>query len=133
MTAQSVRAERTLTRPWVVAAAVAALFVALEGLSAGVRLMIFFVSGSGFDSHQRWEILRSEWSIYLAYLVIGLAAAYALRLAAREDSISPWPPLLLRAAVLYVPVAITLTFAVSFLYAATHGVPLRFLGFEVLS
>lgn len=132
MTAISPQMERTLTRPWSTAVALAALFVALEGVMSGVRVLLLFW-GEGASWSLRWEILRDEWSIYAAYLVIGLAAAYVLRLAARGDSTGGWPTVVLRAVLVYLPVSLVLSFVAFFIYAVSHDLPLRFLGIEVLS
>ncbi len=131
MTVVTSQLGRTLTHPWASAAAVAAVFVALEGLMAGVDLVVFFAR-AGEQIEDRWAILGDDWLRYALYLIIGLAAGYILRLAARGEVTHEWPTLMLRAVLVYLPVSLVLNFAVAFMYAVTHDLPLHFFGLQVL-
>lgn len=132
MTALSPQMDRVLTRPWSTAAALAALFVALQTLMGAIDLMVFFGPSSGFGFGDRLETIGDEWLRYVVYMVIGLSAAYVLRLAARSDIPLAWPTLVLRAVILYVPVSIVATFVAAFIYALAHDLSFHFLGMEVL-
>ena len=132
MTQLTPQIERTLTRPWATAAALAALFVALAALMDAINLLVFFGSDSGFGLGDRLESIGDEWLRYATYLVIALAAAYVLRLAARSDISQAWPTLVLRAVIVYVPVSIVATFVAAFIYALAHDLSFPFLGIEVL-
>lgn len=121
-----------MTKPWVTAGALAALFVALEGLVAGLDLLVFFAR-AGEQIEDRWDLFADEWLRYLLYALVGLAAAYVLRLAARGEVSFEWPTLILRAVILYVPVSLVVTFVVGFVFALAHDFSFQFLGFEVLS
>ena len=131
MTALSPQLERTLTRPWSTAAALAALFAALEGLMGGVNIFLFIAS-FGDELGPRLDILGQEWLRYSLYALIGLAAAYVLRLGMRSDVAHAWPTLVVRAAILYIPVSIVITFLVAFTYALAHDLSFPFLGIEIL-
>lgn len=131
MTALSPQLERALTRPWSTAAALAALFVALEGLMSGVNLFAFFARADD-QIEDRWDLFGDEWLRYVLYLLIGLAAAHVLQLAVRSEVAHEWPPLVLRAVILYVPVSLVISFVVGLIYAVAHNLPFDFLGFEVL-
>jgi hypothetical protein len=131
MTALTPQLERTLTRPWSTAAALAALFVALEGLMGAVNMLVWVGSYSD-EIDERLDILGTEWLRYLVFALVGLAAAYVLRLAARSEVTYAWPTLVLRAVILYVPVAIAITFVVAFIYALAHDQSFQFFGFGVL-
>ncbi len=133
MTVESRQGGNSLTRPWVTAAALAALFVALEGLMAGVYLLVFFAR-EGDQIQDRWEIFGNEWWRYALYALLGLAAAYVLRQAARSGLSPAWPTLIVRTAILYVPVSLAMSFLTALLFAVTHDhdLPLYFFGLEVL-
>ena len=132
MTSPTPQLERTLTRPWSTAVAVAALFVALEGLMGAINLMVFFGSSSDVDFGERLGIIGDEWLRYVVYAVVGLAAAYVLRLAARSEIATAWPTLVLRAVIVYVPVSVLITFVVTLIYALVHDLSFPFLGIQVL-
>lgn len=132
MTALSPQLERSLTRPWATATALAALFVAFDGLLAGANLFVFFAR-AGDQIGDRWEIFWDDWLRYVLYLLIGFAAACVLRLAARGEISQAWPTLILRAVIVYVPVHLVVTFVVGFIFALTHDLGFDFLGFQVLS
>ena len=78
---------------------------ALEGLMAGVDLVVFSAR-AGEQIEDRWAILGDDWLRYALYLIIGLAAGYILRLAARGEVTHEWPTLMLRAVLVYLPVSL---------------------------
>jgi hypothetical protein len=135
MATMNQQVERTLTRPWAAAAVVAALFVALQGFGQGVLLVTFWSSpGSLFGGGSlRWEVVRSEWAIYLSFLVIGALAAYVLWRAVEAGITYAWLSLILRAAIVFIPTSLVINFVIGYVWALAHGTPFAFLGFQLLS
>ncbi|WP_456696961.1 hypothetical protein [Aeromicrobium sp. P5_D10] len=131
----SLTGERLSQRQWLLGGAVALMFVGLVGASQIVSLFAFFVHpGDGFDGRFSilWDIVRQEWGVYLAYGVIGaIAGNLVWRLRAEYAARDLWP-VIWRAAVVYVPTSIVVTFVIALGSALIHDRPMFFLGFEVL-
>lgn len=133
MTVEATPAERLRTRPWITAAALAASFIALEGLTNNVVGAASF-PGEGFGPDSMlWEVLRTEWVIYLTYVAIGLVGALVLRLAVRSGSAEPWQRLVLKTVIVFVPVSMVVNLVIQLVYSFTHDHALvYFFGFWVI-
>lgn len=121
-----------MTKPWVTAVALAALFVALDGFSFIVGLGVFHPGSPSDYWSLMEEILRNEWPRHVLNLVIVVTAAWLLWLAARSSEQLSWPTLVVRALIVYVPVLVVVQAATGVLYFAKDGVPLYLFGIEIL-
>lgn len=127
--------ERVSQRQWLLGGAVALMFVGLVGASQIVSLFAFFVHpGETFGDRFSilWDIVRAEWGVYLAYGVVAAAAGYLVWKLRGDYAARDLWPVVWRAAVVYVPVSIVVTFCIALGSALIHDRPLFFLGFEVL-
>lgn len=125
--------ERALTRPWGAATVVAAVFVALERLAADVDLFVFWRGSLFGGDGDPWDFLRSEWSLDLTFLVVGVVAGYVLWRAAQAGITYAWPSLILRAVIIYIPTRIVLYAVIGFIWALTHGRDFEIFGLQLLS
>ncbi len=128
--------EHPLRHLWLASTVVAALFVAAQGLWQALAVLVLFPAPWSDQSGQssiRWEVLRSEWGIYLAFAVVAAAAGYLLWRAAADGVAHDYVPLLARAVLLYFPVSIVFNFVIGFGRALAHGNPFQFFGLQLLS
>lgn len=131
----TLRGERVSQRNWLLGAAVAVMFAGLAGASQIVSLLAFFVDpGEAFSDRFSilWDIVRDEWGVYLAYVVVAAAAGYLVWKLREEYTARDLWPVVWRAAVVYVPISIVVTFCIAVGSALIHDRPLFFFGFEVL-
>jgi hypothetical protein len=131
MTSRTEQIGRTLSRPWVSASAVAAVFVALERVGANVALLVFWRGSPGDEG--LWHAVWSGWSIDLMFLIVGVAAGCALWRSAQAGISHDWPTLVIRALIIYIPTRIVMYAVIGFIYALAHGHNFYVFGLHLLS
>lgn len=123
--------ERVQIKPWLLAVAVAALFIGLSALWSFVSILVFAPQGLGSVLTLMGDVLRDSWGTYLTYVALAAAAAWLLwQERVSSSAVDMWS-LLWRSAVVYLPVSLLVCLAISVGAALIHGGPLYFLGVEV--